>query len=85
METPRFGWEHYEKMEATPEEILSFVDRETKGVYVFQKIPDGYWEPLLAAKKKLDFALEWEINGDVATRRGAPGSDRSRSSVTCFP
>lgn len=67
METPRFGWEHYEKMEATPEEILSFVYRETKGVYVFQKIPDGYWEPLLAAKKKLGFALEWEINGDVAT------------------
>ena len=36
--------------------------RHTKGVYVFQEIPPGYWEELLSAKLKYHFALEWEVN-----------------------
>lgn len=59
---PLYGWEHYRKMEASASEIITAIDGNTKGVYVFQEIPPGYWEELLSAKLKYHFALEWEVN-----------------------
>lgn len=59
---PLYGWEHYRKMEASASEIIAAVDGNTKGVYVFQEIPTGYWEELLSAKAESHFALEWELN-----------------------
>ena len=59
---PTRGWEHYRKMEASASEITAMIDGNTKGVYVFQEIPPGYWEELLSAKSKYHFALEWEVN-----------------------
>ena len=59
---PLYGWEHYRKMEASASEIAAAIDGNTKGVYVFQEIPPGYWEELLSAKSNYHFALEWEVN-----------------------
>lgn len=59
---PLYGWEHYRKMEASASEIIAAVDETTKGVYVFQEIPPGYWEELFSAKAEHHFALEWELN-----------------------
>ncbi len=59
---PLYGWEHYRHMEASASEIIAAIDESTKGIYVFQEIPPGYWEELLAAKSKFHFALEWELN-----------------------
>ncbi len=65
VETPQFGQEHYHKMEATPQHILPFM-KHAKGIYIFREIPEGYWSPILEAKKSSGCALLWELNADVA-------------------
>ena len=65
VETPRYGGAHYRKLEATPAELEPFL-RQAKGVYIFKDLPEGYWDAILEMKDRFGFALEWELNADVA-------------------
>ena len=64
-ETPRYGGDHYRKLEATPAELEPFFAK-AKGVYIFKDMPEGYWDAILAMKDQYGFVLEWELNADVA-------------------
>lgn len=65
VETPRYGGDHYRKLEATPAELEPFL-RTARGVYIFKDMPAGYWDAILTMKKQYGFTLEWELNADVA-------------------
>ncbi len=79
-ETPRFGRDHYHKMEASASDILPFLE-EAKGVYIFQKIPDNYWDVILKRKEECNFALAWELHTGVTTP--AHLSDVQRIAKAC--
>lgn len=64
-ETPRYGIEHYRKLEATPHDLEPFLEN-AKGVYIFKDLPQNYWNQILLLKERYGFVLEWEINADVA-------------------
>ncbi|NMD39027.1 MAG: hypothetical protein GYA87_10165 [Christensenellaceae bacterium] len=63
-ETPEFGREHYQKMEATTKEIASKINN-TKGVYIFKDCNKDYWNEVFELKKNHNFKVMWELNGDV--------------------
>ncbi|MEL7610568.1 MAG: carbohydrate kinase family protein [Bacillota bacterium] len=65
-EIPRYGYEHYLKLEATPREIEKHCAG-ARGVYVFKDLAPGYWEQILSLKAQYGFALLWEINADAAS------------------
>lgn len=68
VETPEYGLQHYQKLEATPEEIGAF-SRNAKGVYIFKENDKHYWDRILALKKEQNFRLMWEINAGCANER----------------
>ena len=75
VETPRYGGEHYRALEATPAELEPFFQT-AEGVYIFKDMPPGYWDAILAMKRRYGFTLEWELNADVA-RPGCEAQLRS--------
>ena len=64
-ETPLYGAEHYQWMEAVPREIEPHC-RDAKGVYIFKGTDSGYWNEILDLKKQYGFRILWELNGDYA-------------------
>lgn len=64
-ETPRYGKEHYRRMEASPSDMIPFFE-DARGVYIFQKIPENYWEIILAEKENNRFSLAWELHANIA-------------------
>lgn len=66
VETPEYGLQHYQKLEAAPEEIGAF-SRDAKGIYLFKDNNKTYWDQILALKREQGFPLMWEINAGCAT------------------
>lgn len=64
-ESPRYGHEHYEKVEGTPADLERFCNG-VKGVYVFKNHNRTFWEQMLDLKNRYRFRLMWEISADAA-------------------
>lgn len=64
-EAPLYGPEHYQLMEALPQEIEPHC-RDAKGVYIFKGTDPGYWKEILKLKEKYGFCILWELNGEYA-------------------
>ena len=66
-ETPLYGLDHYQRLEATPKEIAEAVAvSNPKGIYIFKGTGLGYWNSVFALKKLYGFAVCWEINASYA-------------------
>lgn len=65
-ETPEFGLEHYQRIEATPKEAAPYL-QDADGLYVFKNANPIFWTELLSMRSDYRFRLLWEIGADAAT------------------
>lgn len=66
-ETPFYGAEHYQKMNAGVSDIAEALTKDTMGIYVFKTHDEVFWEELLQLKNQRDFKILWELNADSAS------------------
>lgn len=64
-EKPQYGLEHYQKMEATPEELQPYMQT-ARGVYLFKNSNLQFWHTLFPALKERKAAVLWEISDEAA-------------------
>lgn len=64
IETPAFGLDHFQKLEATPAEILARC-QDAAGLYIFKNAERDFWQEILAEKPHCGFKLMWEIAADA--------------------
>lgn len=65
VETPRYGGEHYRRLEAVPEELRRFYPG-LKGAYIFKDLAPAYWRTVLSDRAAYGFPILWELNADAA-------------------
>lgn len=63
-ETPRYGLEHFRKMETTSEELAPYFEK-MDGIYIFKNSNEEFWTAVLAAKNET-CKIMWEIAADAA-------------------
>lgn len=63
-ETPRYGLDHYRKIEVTPEELRPYFQR-AKGIYIFKNSNPDFWNRVIPMKQASKAVLMWEIGCDA--------------------
>lgn len=64
-ETPRYGIEHFHKLETTAKELKSHIET-ADGVYIFKNCDPQFWTPLFEFRRKNSTKIMWEIAADGA-------------------
>ena len=67
-ETPRYGLEHFRKLETTAEELAPYLAGEdpADGVYIFRNTDETFWPGLLRLRESYRGKIMWEIAADAA-------------------
>lgn len=63
-EAPKYGTEHFQKLETTPEEIKPYLEMKD-GVYIFKNSDGDFWNKVLEYKKGTKAKVLWEIAADA--------------------
>lgn len=64
-ETPRYGAEHFARLETTGEELIPYLET-MDGIYIFKNTSEEFWKPVLVSKKHTSCRIMWEIAADAA-------------------
>lgn len=64
-EIPRYGPEHYQKMETSPKELEPYIQA-AKGIYLFKNTCPDFWNELLPMLENRKAKILWEIADDAA-------------------
>ena len=82
-ETPRYGLEHFRKMETTSEELKPYL-RKMDGIYIFKNSNEEFWTSILAAKKDTTCKIMWEIAADAANSSNLLNIKKIAAQVDAF-
>lgn len=82
-ETPRYGLEHFQKMETTSEELAPHF-AEMDGIYIFKNTSQEFWGPVLEAKKGTACKVMWEIAADAAYQENLAAVEKIAAQVEAF-
>lgn len=63
-ETPRYGAEHYKKIETVPEDLKPYF-ASAKGIYIFKNSDPFFWRKIIKYKEDSDSKVMWEIGCDA--------------------
>lgn len=63
-ETPRYGLEHYQRVEVTPADLQPYFQT-AKGIYIFKNSNPTFWEQIIPMKQASPAVLMWEIGSDA--------------------
>lgn len=63
-ETPKYGVEHFCKLETTPEELKFYLENKD-GVYIFKNSDKNFWDKVLEYKEGTKAKVLWEIAADA--------------------
>lgn len=66
-ETPKYGSEHFCKLETSAEELKPIMDK-AEGIYIFKNTDEKFWNGVLAQKKNSSAKILWEIAADATTK-----------------
>lgn len=69
IETPRYGLEHFQKLETTGEELRPYLTGEDQadGVYIFKNTDEKFWTDVLELKQGFRGKIMWEVAADATT------------------
>lgn len=67
-ETPRYGLEHFQKLETTGAELAPYLTGENPadGVYIFKNTDEKFWSDVLELRDGYKGKIMWEIGADAA-------------------
>lgn len=63
-ETPKYGVEHFCKLETTAEEMKPIMEQ-AEGIYIFKNTDMNFWEDVLKFKKESKAKVMWEVAADA--------------------
>lgn len=63
-ETPKYGLDHFQKIEIQPEELKPYFG-EAKGIYIFKNSNPEFWKKILEYKRGSSAKVMWEIANDA--------------------
>lgn len=64
VEVPKYGLDHFEKIEIQPEELEPYFGR-AKGIYIFKNSNKVFWQKIIRYKKGTNTKVMWEIANDA--------------------
>lgn len=64
-EIPRYGINHFNKLETTAEELRDYLET-SDGIYIFKNCDSEFWESLLKVQRRSHTKIMWEIAADGA-------------------
>ena len=63
-ETPKYGLDHFQKIEIQPEELKPYFS-DAAGIYIFKNSDPDFWRKILEYKKTSSAKVMWEIANDA--------------------
>lgn len=63
-EMPRYGAEHYKKIETVPEDLKPYFET-ASGIYIFKNSNPDFWKEIIKYKENSDSKVMWEIGCDA--------------------
>ena len=63
-EMPRYGAEHYKKIETVPEDLKPYFET-ASGIYIFKNSNPDFWKEIIKYKENSNSKVMWEIGCDA--------------------
>lgn len=82
-ESPKYGSEHFYKLETKGEELKPYMES-ANGIYIFKNIDPDFWKPVLEQKKISKAKVLWEIAADATKIENLEAVEKIAKQLNAF-